>query len=30
MTAEYQSGVEQAAGVLDQFEIATRRLGIAA
>jgi nucleotide-binding universal stress UspA family protein len=29
MTAEYQSGVEQAAGVLDQFEIATRRLGIA-
>jgi nucleotide-binding universal stress UspA family protein len=28
MTTEYQAGVEQAASVLDQFEIATRRLGI--
>jgi nucleotide-binding universal stress UspA family protein len=28
MTAQYQEGVERAAVVLDQFEIATRRLGI--
>ncbi len=28
MTAQYQEGVEQAARVLDQFEIVTRRLGI--
>jgi nucleotide-binding universal stress UspA family protein len=28
MAAEYQTGVEQAAVVLDQFEIVTRRLGI--
>ena len=28
MTAEYDAGVEQAAIVLDRFEIATRRLGI--
>ena len=28
MTAQYQEGVGQAAIVLDQFEIATRRLGI--
>ena len=28
MTAQYQEGVEQAAIVLDQFEITTRRLGI--
>jgi nucleotide-binding universal stress UspA family protein len=29
MAAEYETGVEQAAVVLDQFEIVTRRLGIA-
>jgi nucleotide-binding universal stress UspA family protein len=29
MAAEYQSGVEQASVVLDQFEIVARRLGIA-
>ena len=29
MAAEYQTGVEQASVVLDQFEIVTRRLGIA-
>jgi nucleotide-binding universal stress UspA family protein len=28
MSAQYQAGVDQAAIVLDQFEIATRRLGI--
>ncbi|WP_291684493.1 universal stress protein [Bradyrhizobium sp.] len=28
MAAEYETGVEQAAAVLDQFEIATRRLDI--
>lgn len=28
MNAQYQSGIDQAAVVLDQFEIATRRLGI--
>jgi nucleotide-binding universal stress UspA family protein len=28
MAAEYQTGVEQASVVLDQFEIVTRRLGI--
>jgi nucleotide-binding universal stress UspA family protein len=28
MAAEYETGVEQAAVVLDQFEIVTRRLGI--
>ncbi len=28
MAAEYQTGVEQASVVLDQFEIATRKLGI--
>jgi nucleotide-binding universal stress UspA family protein len=28
MTADYDAGVEQAACVLDQFEIATRQLGI--
>jgi nucleotide-binding universal stress UspA family protein len=28
MSAQYDAGVEQAAVVLDQFEIATRRLGI--
>ena len=28
MAAEYETGVEQAAVVLDQFEIAPRRLGI--
>lgn len=28
MAAEYEAGVEQAAAVLDQFEIATRKLGI--
>jgi len=28
MAAEYQTGVEQASMVLDQFEIVTRRLGI--
>jgi nucleotide-binding universal stress UspA family protein len=28
MAAEYETGVEQAANVLDQFEIVTRRLGI--
>ncbi len=29
MSAQYQTGVDQAAIVLDQFEIATRRFGIA-
>jgi nucleotide-binding universal stress UspA family protein len=29
MSAQYQTGIDQAAIVLDQFEIATRRLGIA-
>ena len=28
MSAQYQAGIDQAAIVLDQFEIATRRLGI--
>ena len=28
MSAQYQTGIDQAAIVLDQFEIATRRLGI--
>ena len=28
VSAQYQAGAEQAARVLDQFEIATRRLGI--
>lgn len=28
MAAEYEAGVEQAAAVLDQFEIATRKLGV--